>query len=839
MAPASCRVCKLFQPFRHHQAFDDPIHYYRNYRRRALAEFIDSRKAGCRGCGMVLDAIESYEPGWVGSHAADGGVKMTIYTSMFWVKLYDGSRKHTVGEFTLFQSQDDPAAPLLTKPFYSSRGIVRNSASDLALERAFAWLANCVENHRCVAPQSNYMPRRLLDIRLSMDMEPSSSSSHKDELRLVEELSELAPYATLSYCWGSDLTGIMRTLRENKDVHRRGIAVNSLPKTVQDAVLVCRGLGLHYLWVDALCIIQDDKEDWQREALQMRSVYSNSHVTIAAHAAVSCKDGFLGEQDFGRLSWQREFWTDCGPKPRNKMYVRVGKPPEWPGESNPSPLMTRGWTLQEGILPHRLLHYMGTEMAWECDVRHFCECGHVDGLGPEERVQMVKTLVRRGKYTMTERQNLALDGWMDLVERYSKRNLTYESDKLIAIAGLAEYVGDIVSNPNSDAGTHIKGNFLPIDSIYIAGLFRAHLPRQLLWVTMYDVNDIRSSVVSSTDRRPSPCCAPTWSWASTDTHIEYPGCLQYSEVSLVTIHSSGTFSLPCAEGQSFEAVETQDLVIEGLVTPVMLITAERPYKKEYEFTLEEVTDMLRGRASIVRPRGGRTYEVACDKLRDIELKLGDAAYNCWVNGSEIVSSGSDISSNDSGAEYSEDRVNSDTSEGKDSASSPGGSSGEDSGDGSNDNSDRTSDGSSDGISDGDRDYGSEGKSLSSNISRRSISDANLESASASDTSSIPKSNYNHSESDSLHSSSSRTRWCKKCEVKPDQWAEQRFCCLQVAKYHNSGLPTSLFFLVLERSNRVPDSWERIAIGMTEVDEELDSPGLALFEGGEMKRIRIV
>ncbi len=81
----------------------------------------------------------------------------------------------------------------------------------------------------------------------------------------------------------------------NREAYCCGIPIPSLSKSVQDAVLVCRRLGIRYLWVDALCIVQDDTDERQREAAQMHRIYSNSHLTIAAHAAVSSKDGFLGK----------------------------------------------------------------------------------------------------------------------------------------------------------------------------------------------------------------------------------------------------------------------------------------------------------------------------------------------------------------------------------------------------------------------------------------------------------------------------------------------------------------------------------------------------------------
>ncbi len=145
------------------------------------------------------------------------------------------------------------------------------------------------------------MPRRVIDVSGKKDdvVRLLDSEISKDPLRTP------APYAALSYCWGLDQKAFYKTTKSNFEEHRRGILLSSLPKTLQDAVLVCRRLHIHFLWVDALCIIQGDVDDWRRESAQMHSVYASSHVTIAAHAGASCSDGFLGEQAFGQPHWQR------------------------------------------------------------------------------------------------------------------------------------------------------------------------------------------------------------------------------------------------------------------------------------------------------------------------------------------------------------------------------------------------------------------------------------------------------------------------------------------------------------------------------------------------------
>jgi Heterokaryon incompatibility protein (HET) len=106
-----------------------------------------------------------------------------------------------------------------------------------------------------------------------------------------------APYVALSYRWGESnhLTTTTGTLRERCEC----IPLMDMPRTLQEAVTVTRRLGIRYIWIDALCIIQDDQNDWSREAAKMGEIYLNAYCTIAAHAAGHADDGFL-EQSLNR-----------------------------------------------------------------------------------------------------------------------------------------------------------------------------------------------------------------------------------------------------------------------------------------------------------------------------------------------------------------------------------------------------------------------------------------------------------------------------------------------------------------------------------------------------------
>ncbi|KAF3809524.1 hypothetical protein GCG54_00012808, partial [Colletotrichum gloeosporioides] len=153
-------------------------------------------------------------------------------------------------------------------------------------------------------------------------------------------------YVALSHCWGHHQPA--KTTKATLD----------LPKTFQDAITVTRALGIDFIWVDSLCIIQDDPDDWAKEASQMASIYRNAYITIAATSAAGGEEGFLYDRrrriykSTVELSGKiRHFFTRCfidhSPFSRHDKTI----------SSRPLPLITRGWCLQEQILSPHLVHF--------------------------------------------------------------------------------------------------------------------------------------------------------------------------------------------------------------------------------------------------------------------------------------------------------------------------------------------------------------------------------------------------------------------------------------------------------------------------------------------------
>jgi hypothetical protein len=159
---------------------------------------------------------------------------------------------------------------------------------------------------------------------------------------------------------------MFRALKENIETLAKAVDFRRLPRTFQDAIKAARGLSVRYLWIDSLCIIQDDQEDWKREATRMQQVFSNANYVIAASSAGSSAEGFLEtrreERPFVTLrSSSGAITYIC------KFIDNFGK------EMEEAPLNKRGWVLQERALARRSIHFTSNQVYLECGDGVHCE----------------------------------------------------------------------------------------------------------------------------------------------------------------------------------------------------------------------------------------------------------------------------------------------------------------------------------------------------------------------------------------------------------------------------------------------------------------------------------
>ena len=139
---------------------------------------------------------------------------------------------------------------------------------------------------------------------------------------------------------------LFKTDLQNLEQLKQTIPVKQLPKAIQDAILVTRKLGVRYLWVDALCIIQDSKDDWSHEAVRMSSVYRNSLLTIAAIDGPSLGHGIFR----ARQHRVRPVHSSDGASPYCDDPYLVVSFSEFRRSRPLGELNSRGWALQERLL---------------------------------------------------------------------------------------------------------------------------------------------------------------------------------------------------------------------------------------------------------------------------------------------------------------------------------------------------------------------------------------------------------------------------------------------------------------------------------------------------------
>jgi hypothetical protein len=178
------------------------------------------------------------------------------------------------------------------------------------LGKTATWVRDCNIHHSKCQRSTNsdaQLPTRLLDLQSlpegtafeGVAGDPRALLT-ETTLKLVENSADSkGQYIALSYCWGKVLayTTTSRNLERHKE--DRGIRYIQLPQTLRDAIFLTRYLGIRYLWVDCLCIVQDDNADWEREASRMADVYSNAYLTLRATRASHCGEGFLHARKVG------------------------------------------------------------------------------------------------------------------------------------------------------------------------------------------------------------------------------------------------------------------------------------------------------------------------------------------------------------------------------------------------------------------------------------------------------------------------------------------------------------------------------------------------------------
>ncbi|KAH7137512.1 heterokaryon incompatibility protein-domain-containing protein [Dactylonectria estremocensis] len=498
----------------------------------------------------------------------------------------------------------------------------RSTDLDASIDFIGEQLEKCLTQHKtCRRRHESPLPTRVLSI-----------GSSDSDVRLVELKNVRARYVTLSHCWGDKQPA--RTTGSNLADMKKSINFTALPIVFQQAISVVRMLKIDYIWIDSLCIIQDSQSDWELESVQMCDYYENSFLTISTAASSDPTIPFLGPRDETWWPVKLELVT---PRAREYVYAqRLAKTSEEEGK-----LFTRAWAWQEAAISTRTIYFTPSELIWEC-LKQVSPQRYIPDLAASDRLGFSKVLsslrfnmlpsnfdpavypeahnlldndsdtssssdisisapsprfvseVSRpcssgsssgSSSSDTDMMNYIWDMWDDLVAYYSRRQLTFATDKLPALSGVASRVHKVTQ------------------SRYLAGMWEENLALNLCWTRV----DIGAQDLMSL---PMAYVAPSWSWASIPGGVE-------AEVERTIESFEPGFAIIEAYCHvpglnPFGKVSVGHLVLRGQVAEVML-TCDNPQRstsyelsgplEKWNFSPDSALKMSSGDVS--RARGGQ------------------------------------------------------------------------------------------------------------------------------------------------------------------------------------------------------------------------------------------
>ncbi|KAF1987704.1 HET-domain-containing protein [Aulographum hederae CBS 113979] len=388
-----------------------------------------------------------------------------------------------------FFTLEDPTSCPLPDTWYvkASKRVIRDTKSDECVAFIQELLEDCEKEHDdCNRPLESPLPNRVIDIGLDQET---------DSVKLYETRNEGAQYICLSHCWGA--TQPLKTTKSTLGSRKQGILLKDLPATFLDAIWLTRRLGLRYIWIDSICIIQDSREDWETESAQMCTIYERAYLTIAATRSSNGNGGLFSMRSDIELTGE----TSDGESYRLYARRKIEHILSFTSlvEMSLYPLLTRAWVFQERLLSRRVIHFGPQELVWECREITDCECGEYNALEtalPEPKVAFAEALVSHVSNYYKSRV------WHAVVMQYSDLSITKQDDLFPAIGGMAR-----LYQRHRNCG---NGNGCIRVSQYKAGLWEDSLLDDLHW---------RSHKANT---RSNACpLAPTWSWASVKGNIYY------------------------------------------------------------------------------------------------------------------------------------------------------------------------------------------------------------------------------------------------------------------------------------------------------------------------------
>lgn len=413
-------------------------------------------------------------------------------------------------------------------------------ASAANFDIARGWLNDCRTCHTvCLSNNVPELPTRVIDV---------GAADGSQKPRLVLSHGARADYAALSHCWGERIDVLL--LAKILGSFQNALPYSDLPVNFRDAIRVISELGIRYVWIDSLCIIQDSSEDWEKESKKMGHIYRDATVTISASVSNRSSAGILNQtpeyhsrpapvglrafQDGKRIEEVTVEW-----KPAQEESFR--------GVAEFSPFSSRSWTLQESVLSPRLLYYGKRQIYWRClNGFRVADGTPGDNLFPDDAYTnlspvLMHDVMAKPPDTSPDTEVILRD-WYDLVNAYTRRNLSFPTDKFPAISGIAQHLHQAVGGD------------------YLAGLWSNDFLRGLLWLP--DGGSFTKHV--STYR------APSWSWAVTKAPLIFLTDELPSSPSQLELLEYGV--TPSDPTNPFGQIRSAHLTVKGLTKPLVRST---------------------------------------------------------------------------------------------------------------------------------------------------------------------------------------------------------------------------------------------------------------------------
>ncbi len=341
------------------------------------------------------------------------------------------------------------------------------------------------------------MPRIILRV---------GESPSEDRFRIQLHFpSSPEPYIALSYCWGGDQP--QKTLRSRISSGQFELDWDTMPRTIQDAVRVTVRLGYSNLWVDSLCIVQDDEVDKAQQIAMMPQIYNEAVVTVIASKSNRVTDGFLDPIKFDKmqnLAVQLPFRCHDGSSSSSSDTLGTITLLDIRGADEPEPIDLRAWTFQERYLSERSIEFDSKQCRWDCGYTEIGGGQDALRLGPytdgwrawqEDSDLRLVTSFRYVRNALRGRDDDIIVEWRVVLGYYTRRRLTFPADRILALSGVAARFGHLLRGDE-----------------YLAGHWRRHLPQDLLW-------HVKTGRGSPRRPRPGQYQAPSWSWAGVNGEV--------------------------------------------------------------------------------------------------------------------------------------------------------------------------------------------------------------------------------------------------------------------------------------------------------------------------------